>query len=410
MQKSKILITCPKGIPPFLKQELLALNVPVLSEAVAGVETEGTLDDTQRLNLGLRTGHRVLFVLKEFPANDADSLYRELSRIAWEDLIMPDGYLCVTSSVETPSIRDTRFASLKCKDAIVDRIKEKRGTRPDSGPERDRSVVHLYWKEDHCIIYLDTSGESLSRRGYRKIPLAAPMQETLAAAVVLATGWQGTGNFINPMCGSGTLAIEAALIALDRAPGLLRSNFGFMHITGYNEPLWREQREEARKRSKKGLPGRIIATDIDPGAIEAAKKNAATAGVENLIEFGVCDYAATTVPDGGGVVVMNPEYGERMGEAAQLEPVYKGIGDLLKQKCGGYTGYVFTGSPALAKKISLKPKRSIPFWNSGIECRLLEFDLYAGSRKPTRGQGDKVTRGEGNGQGDSKTDNGTKGK
>ena len=394
MQKNKILITCPKGIPPFLKQELLALNFPILSEAVAGVETEGTLDDTQRLNLHLRTGHRVLFVLKEFSANDADSLYRELVRIPWEEHIAADGYLCVTSSVETPSIRDTRFASLKCKDAIVDRIKEKRGARPDSGPERDRSVVHLYWKEDRCIIYLDTSGESLSRRGYRKIPLAAPMQETLAAAVVLATGWQGTGNFINPMCGSGTLAIEAALVALDRAPGLLRSNFGFMHITGYNEPLWRELREEARKRSKKDLPGRIIATDIDPSAIEAAKKNAVTAGVEHLIDFGVCDYAATTIPEDGGIVVMNPEYGERMGEAAQLEPVYKGIGDFLKQKCGRYTGYVFTGSPSLAKKVSLKPKRSIPFFNSGIECRLLEYELYEGSRKPTRGQGDKGTRGK----------------
>ncbi len=381
MQKNKILITCPKGIPPFLKQELLALNFPVLSEAVAGVETEGTLDDTQRLNLGLRTAHRVLFVLKEFLANDADSLYRELARIPWEEHIAADGYLCVTSSVETPSIRDTRFASLKCKDAIVDRIKDKRGARPDSGPLRDSSVVHLYWKEDRCIIYLDTSGESLSRRGYRKIPLAAPMQETLAAAVVLATGWQGKGNFINPMCGSGTLAIEAALAGLDRAPGLLRSNFGFMHITGYNEPLWRELREEARKRSKKDLPGRIIATDFDPGAVEAAKKNAATAGVEQLIEFGVCDYAETTIPGDGGIVVMNPEYGERMGEAAQLEPIYKGIGDFLKQKCGGYTGYVFTGSPALAKKVSLKPKRSIPFFNSGIECRLLEYELYAGSRK-----------------------------
>jgi len=381
MQKSKILITCPKGIPPFLKQELLSLNFPVLSEAVAAVETEGTLDDTERLNLHLRTAHRVLFVLKEFSANDADGLYRELARIPWEEHIAADGYLCVTSSVETPSIRDTRFASLKCKDAIVDRIKDKRGTRPDSGPERDRSVVHLYWKEDRCVIYLDTSGESLSRRGYRKIPLAAPMQETLAAAVVLATGWQGQGNFINPMCGSGTLAIEAALIALDRAPGLLRSNFGFMHITGYNEPLWRELREEARKRPKKELPGRIIATDIDPDAVEAAKKNAITAGVEHLIEFGVCDFSETTIPGDGGIIVMNPEYGERMGEVAQLEPVYKGIGDFLKQKCGGCTGYVFTGSPALAKKVSLKPKRSIPFFNSGIECRLLEYELYAGTRK-----------------------------
>ena len=393
MQKSKILITCARGIPPFLKDELLALGFPVLSEAVAGVETEGTLDDAQKLNLFLRTAHRVLLVLKEFEANDADALYRELSRISWEELIPADGYVCVTSSVETPAIRDTRFANLRCKDAVVDRIKEKRGTRPDSGPERGRSVVHLYWKDSRCTVYLDTSGESLSRRGYRKIPLAAPMQETLAAAVVLATGWQGKGSFVNPMCGSGTLAIEAALIALGRAPGSLRGNFGFMHVPGYNEALWQELREDARKRSKKELSGRIIATDIDPDAIEAAKKNAATAGVEHRVEFAVCDFSETPVPEGGGVVIMNPEYGERMGEAAQLETVYKGIGDFLKQKCGGYTGYVFTGSPTLAKRVSLKPKRSIPFWNSGIECRLLEYELYEGSRKNldkgTGRQGDK---------------------
>jgi len=381
MQKGKILITCAKGIPPFLKQELLLLHFSILSEAVAGVETEGTLDDTQKLNLFLRTAHRVLYVLKEFTANDADALYRELLAIAWEDIIAADGYICITSSVETPSIRDQRFANLRSKDAIVDRIKDKRNSRPDSGPERDRTVVHLYWKDSRCVVYLDTSGESLSRRGYRKIPLAAPMQETLAAAVVLATGWQGSGSFINPMCGSGTLAIEAALIALDRAPGLLRGNFGFMHLLGFNAALWRDLREVTRKQSKKVLEGRIIATDINPDAVEAAKKNAVTAGVEQVIDFKVCDFAATEVPAGGGVVIMNPEYGERMGEITELETVYKGIGDFLKQKCGGYTGYVFTGSPVLAKKVSLKPKRSIPFWNSGIECRLLEFDLYAGSKK-----------------------------
>ncbi|NTW59792.1 MAG: class I SAM-dependent RNA methyltransferase [Nitrospirae bacterium] len=381
MQKHKILITCAKGIPTFLKSELLAFGFPVLSEAVAGVETEGNLDDTQKLNLFLRTAHRVLLVLKEFEANDADALYRELSRIAWEELIPADGYVCVTSSVETPAIRDTRFASLRCKDAIVDRIKEKRGTRPDSGPERGRSVVHLYWKENRCTVYLDTSGESLSRRGYRKIPLAAPMQETLAAAVVLATGWQGERSFVNPLCGSGTLAIEAALIGLDRAPGLLRGNFGFMHVPGYNEALWQELREAARKRSKKEFIGRIIATDIDPAAIEGAKKNAATAGVEHLIEFAACDFSETPVPEGGGVVVMNPEYGERMGDAAKLESVYRGIGDFLKQKCQGYRGYVFTGNAVLGKKVGLKPKRSLPFWNSGIECRLLEYELYDGSRK-----------------------------
>src|SRR5208283_2330441 len=185
-------------------------------------------------NLLLRTAHRVLFLIREFAAPDADALYLAVSEIAWEEYIAPDGYVCVTSSVDNPTIRDSRFANVKCKDAIVDRIKEKCGQRPDSGPDQDRAVVNLYWKGDRCSLYIDTSGEPLSRRGYRKIPLTAPMQETLAAAVIQATGWtpvpvpgkNSSGHFINPMCGSGTIAIEAALIGLNRAAGLLRDNFG----------------------------------------------------------------------------------------------------------------------------------------------------------------------------------------
>lgn len=382
MKKNRILITCSKGIPPILAQELTSLGYPILSAGSAGVETEGDLQEAMRLNLLLRTGQRVLLEVSEFRAEVPDELYRRVKAIPWEKFIPADGYFCVTSSVRTEAIRDQRFASLKCKDAIVDRIKEKAGRRPDSGAERDRIVAHLYWTDGHAAIYLDTSGEPLSRRGYRKIPMAAPMQETLAAAVVLAAGWSGVGSFVNPMAGSGTLAIEAALIGLNRPPGLLRSNFGFMHLQGYDEAGWKKLRDEARQRVRKELQGRIIATDIDPAAIEAAKKNAATAGVDHLIEFSVADFRQTAVPAGGGVVVLNPEYGERLGDAQKLEPVYAAIGDFLKQQCQGYRGYVFTGNPDLAKKIGLKTKRKIPFWNSGIECRLLEYELYAGSKRP----------------------------
>lgn len=382
MHKSEILITCAKGIPPFLKQEVLSLDYPVLSENIAGVSTEGTLEDALRLNLLVRTGHRVLYRLAQFTANTADELYRGVSAISWESVIPDDGHICITSSVENASIRDTRFATLRSKDAIVDRIRERTGKRPDSGSARDRSVVHVYWKDERCVVYLDTSGESLSRRGYRKIPLVAPMQETLAAAVVSATDWNGAGAFINPMCGSGTIAIEAALVALHRAPGMLRANFGFMHIKGFKESLWSELREKAKKEEKAVFPGRIIATDVNPEAVAAARKNAAIAGVEEYIEFKACPFEDTPLPDGGGVVVMNPEYGERMGEAAKLETTYKRIGDYLKQKCKGYTGYVFTGNAVLAKKVSLKPKRAWQFFNSGIACRLLEYELYEGSRRP----------------------------
>jgi 23S rRNA G2445 N2-methylase RlmL len=380
-RKSKIVITCAKGVPPFLKQEIISLGFPVLSEGKAEVETEGTMEDTQKLNLLIRTGQRILFLLESFNAKTPDELYKRMSRISWEDYIPEDSYFSVTSSVHNPTIKDSRFANVKCKDAVVDRIKDKRGRRPDTGPQRDRIVIHLYWKSNFCQIFLDTSGEPLSRRGYRMIPLKAPMQETLAAAVVLATGWTGNGNFINPMCGSGTLAIETALIALDRASGLLRSNYGFMHLKGFDESSWKTLRRKTRAAAKDKLNGRIIATDISQQAIEAAKKNAMTAGVERFIEFGVCDFSETPVPDGGGVVILNPEYGERLGEMEELKKTYREIGDFLKKKCNGYTGYVFTGNLDLAKKVGLRTKRRVPFFNGPIECRLLEYELYEGSKR-----------------------------
>jgi len=384
MQKSRIIITCAKGLPPFLREEVSSLGLPVISESIAGVETEGTMDDAMRLNLFIRTGHRVLFFLEEFNAQNPDELYAKLSRIAWEDYISADGYLCVTSAVDNPTIQDSRYANLRCKDAIVDRIKKKSGRRPDSGPDRNRTVIDLYWKGDLCRVYLDTSGEPLSRRGYRKIPLKAPMQETLAAAVVLAAGWNRHGSLINPMCGSGTLAIEASWIALNRPPGLLRSNYGFMHLKGFNESSWKGLLQKARAQGEKTFPGRIMATDRSPEAIEATKQNAANAGVGHLIEFEVCDFAETRIPDGGGVVILNPEYGERLGNLSELSETYKRIGDFFKKKCVGYRGYIFTGNLDLAKKVGLKAKRRIPFFNSNIECRLLEYDLYAGSKEAER--------------------------
>jgi putative N6-adenine-specific DNA methylase len=381
MDKTPILITCPKGIPHYLKQELLSLGFPVLSETASSVETEGSFDDTLALNLFIRTGHRVLFLIKEFKAHSPDELYEHVSKIEWEDYFDQDSYLCITSSVDHPTITDSRFANLKCKDAIVDRFNRKSGQRPDSGPQKDGVVVHLYWRRKQCRLFFDTSGEPLSKRGYRKIPLEAPMQETLAAAVILATGWKGSGNFVNPMCGSGTLAIEAAMIGLRRAPGLLRTNYGFMRLKAFNQTLWEKLRKEARNKAKKSVDGKIIATDVNPKAIEAARKNAMTAGVDQFIEFGACDFSETLVPEGEGVVILNPPYGERMGEIKELEETYRGIGDFFKKKCQGYIGYIFTGNFPLAKKVGLRTKRRLPFYNSEIECRLLEYELYEGSKK-----------------------------
>ncbi|MDP2924382.1 MAG: class I SAM-dependent RNA methyltransferase [Candidatus Omnitrophota bacterium] len=381
MDKHTILISTPPQLLPYLKTELTSLGFNNLSSNAAGVTLTATTQDIMYLNLHLRCAHHVYSLVKEFKCRGPDELYKEIYEITWEDFIAEDGYVSVFSNTKTPSIKDSRFANLKCKDAVVDRLMKIKGRRPDSGPDRDKTVIYLYWKDDYCYVYLDTSGETLARRNYRKIPYKAPMQETLAAAVIMATGYAGNTPFINPMCGSGTLAIEATLIALNRAPGLTRDNFGFMHIKGFDKTKWENLRKDALSKSKKSLKLPVIVTDIDNNAIEAAKKNANAAGLGQFIEFKVCDFTDTPMPKEKGIVVINPEYGERLGVASQLQETYKKIGDFFKQKCIGYTAYIFTGNLSLAKKVGLRASQRLQFFNAAIECRLLRYEIYEGTRK-----------------------------
>jgi putative N6-adenine-specific DNA methylase len=383
--RARILITCPKRVSGILRAELERLDFPILQENITGVTTEGTMQDAMRLNLLVRTGHRVLYQLHKFYVRSPDDLHKSLSKLPWEDIIPDDGYVSVISSVDTESINNNQFANVKCKDAIVDRIRNKNGQRPDSGPDTDKAVVFLYWKDVECYVYLDTSGEPLSMRGYRKMPFKAPMRETLAASVLLASQWDANSPFVNPMCGSGTLAIEAALIALGKPAASSRMNFGFMHLVGYDDRVWESVRAASIKPLPDALPFPIIATDNSEEAIQAARENARVAGVEQYITFDVCDFAETDVPeladDIKGVVMLNPEYGLRMGEADELESTYKRIGDFFKQHCQGYVGYIFTGNLEAAKRIGLKAKRRIEFYNADIDCRLLEYELYRGTRR-----------------------------
>ena len=380
-KKETLVITCARGAADYLLRELEQLGYTAQSAADTRIDITASLYDAMRLNLMLRTGVNVLCLLRQFSCKDPDELYREVTSFPWEDYIAPSEYISVVSRVNNPTINNSVFASQKVKDAIVDRVSGKRGSRPNAGPDRDNVVINFYWNDDRCWIYLNTSGKKLSDRGYRKIPHTAPMQETLAAALLGAAGYDGSQTLVNPMCGSGTLAIEAALIALKRAPGLLRSNFGLKHVMGFDPEAWSALRKEVRAGSKKEPPFRIIATDADKKAIEAAKKNAQTAGVDQVIEFHVCDFNDTPIPEEKGIVILNPEYGYRLGEQRELEGVYKGIGDFFKNRCAGFTGYVFTGNMALAKKVGLRASRRLIFFNANIECRLLEYHMYAGSRQ-----------------------------
>ncbi|NLT13138.1 MAG: class I SAM-dependent RNA methyltransferase [Clostridiales bacterium] len=380
-KKAPVLITCGRGLVPFLKAEVEAAGFSVDSEHDTGLTLTGTLTDTMRLNLKLRTAFNVLYQLDHFDCTDTEHLYRLIGRFPWENVVPPDGYLSVVSQASTQAIDNTMFLNQKVKDAIVDRLRKVNGKRPDAGPDRDRTVINVYWNRDKVWVYANTSGEKLSDRSYRKLPYKAPLQESLAAAILLAAGYSGEQPLVNPMCGSGTLAIEAALIATGRAPGLLRSNFGIKHLVGFDSDMWDELRKQIRKEGGKDLKFPIIATDIDKQAIAAARKNAQTAGVDQLIEFSVCDFADTPLPSNPGLIVMNPEYGMRLGEIRELEGTYKRIGDFFKQKAAGWRGCLFTGNLELAKRIGLRTSRRIPMFNADIECRLLCYEMYEGTRK-----------------------------
>lgn len=369
-------ISCPKALNDVLQKEVEALGFSPIRVRDTGLDIAATLNDCIKLNFHLRTAHRVHYLLGEKVCDTPDKLHTWLKSLPWEEWIHTDGYVTVTSRVDHPRISNTQFANMRVKDAIVDRMRFKTGQRPDSGPGLDKSVVFLYWSNRIARIYVDTSGESLSRRGYRTETSEAPMQESLASGIVQSTIWEPGMHFINPMCGSGTIAIEAAMIALNRAPASLRNNFGFMHIPGFDEGIYRAIRNDARRSAAKEYSSKIIASDSNPAAIRSAQKNAQTAGVDHIIEFEVCDVADTPLPDGNGVVVMNPPYGERLGSEEDLIPLYKSLGDFMKQKCSGKTGYIFTGNLNLAKKIGLRSGRRIEFYNSTIECRLLEFEIY----------------------------------
>ncbi|RKE49414.1 putative N6-adenine-specific DNA methylase [Sphingobacterium detergens] len=381
---NKVIITCNKRLSPYLQQEVKELGFDIVRAFPTGVELKVSVNDTIKLNLNLRTASQILYSLKEFSANNPTELYEELSTIAWEELIQFDGYFSVSSNVDNETISTPLFANVKVKDAIVDRIKDKKGMRPNSGPENNKAVVHLYWKDDRAEIFIDTSGETLAKHGYRKIPGKAPMLEALAASTIIASKWDGESAFVNPMCGSGTLAIEAALIATNRKPGLLRMNYSFMHFIGYDETVFFQERRLLKDQINKKAAPQIIATDISEEAINVSKMNARTAGVEQLISFEVCDFAETHVPKEGGVILFNPEYGERLGTHTKLEITYKRMGDFMKQECKGYRGYIFTGNPDLAKKIGLRASRRIEFYNGKLDCRLLEYELYEGTREKTK--------------------------
>jgi putative N6-adenine-specific DNA methylase len=389
-----IIVSCAKELSRWVEIELLDMGYKIVEVTENTVVVRGDMRDVMKLNLHLRCAHRVLVPLLRADCRNIRDLYQLAYSIDWENLLEADGYFSVSSIVHNYTIRDTRLPSLYTKDAIADRMRDKCQRRPDSGGANIGAAVFVYWEKNQVIIYLDTSGEPLSKRGYRKIPGSAPMQETLAAACLMGMGWKGDEPFLSPMCGSGTPAIEAAMIALNRAPGSLKGHFAFQSIKGYNriipgesapivaprqracaspEQIWKEMVLEAKAKEKKdGIP-KIIATDISPEAVENAHSNAIAAGVAQYIEFKACDFADTPIPEDKGAIFFNPEYGIRLGTFEELAPIYERIGKFLSEKLNGWTGALITGNPDLARLVDLYYKTRIPFFNGPIDCRLFIY-------------------------------------
>lgn len=377
MAEETYFATTARGVEEILAAELRRLGCPEPVVERGGVSFRGDRTFCYRANLWLRTASRVLLPVGEFPCATEQDLYGGVRELDWNSWLTPDMTLAVEASLRDSNLTHSGYVALKTKDAVVDAIRERRGRRP-SVDTRDpdlRIQVRLF--RNRCTVSLDTSGEPLDRRGYRLDRGEAPLRETLAAALVELTGWDGSVPLVDPLCGSGTIVIEAALRGLGRAPGLLRQRFGFQRWPDFDAERWRQVvAEAAAERAGKSMVT-VCGRDRSSEAVATARRNGQRAGVDFCVNLAVADILSLEPPVAGpGVLLCNPPYGQRLGEVEALKGFYRQLGDALKQHWKGYTAYLFTGSQELAKEVGLRPSRRIVLFNGPIECRLLRYELY----------------------------------
>jgi 23S rRNA (guanine2445-N2)-methyltransferase / 23S rRNA (guanine2069-N7)-methyltransferase len=375
--------TAPKGIEPLLAEELQQLGATAVHISRGGVAFQGTLVSAYRACLWSRTANRILLPLAGFPAADPEALYQGVYTIPWEEHLAPDGTLAVDFNATSSQITHTQFGAQKVKDAIVDRLREHYGRRPSVERQRPDVRLNCYLHNDQATVYLDLSGDSLHKRGYREETVIAPLKENLAAALLLKANWPAIaaagGPLLDPLCGSGTLPIEAALLAADSAPGLFRQYWGFLGWRQHAPALWTALLAEARQRREQGLSKvpLIMGYDHDPCAIRGALANAGRAGVQSRVHLECRELSQAEPPRSAtsGLVIVNPPYGERLGAAQELESLYAQLGDWLKAHCQGWQAAVFTGNPELGKRMGLRARKVNAFYNGALPCKLLSFSV-----------------------------------
>jgi len=365
----------PRGTEEIAAAELQALGIDSAVVLRGGVSFVADRAGLYRSNLWLRTASRVLVNLSTFPCSSPAELYSGVHEIAWHEIIKPTMTLAVDCTLRDSALTHSGFVALKTKDAIVDRIREECSSRPSVDTASPDVRINIHLAKNVCTVSLDSSADSLDRRGYRLERNEAPLRETLASAVIALTGWDGTIPLSDPMCGSGTIPIEAGLMAARIAPGLHRS-FGFERWLDFDSVLWDRIMKEAKDGIRTLPLGLITGYDQDGRALPIARRNAEAAGFKGEIHFFNTALSEFTPEGDKGVVIINPPYGKRLGDEEELKELYCQIGDIMKKRCRGWTGYVLTGNLELAKYIGLKASRRFVLFNGPIECRLLKYELY----------------------------------
>ncbi|WP_017323905.1 class I SAM-dependent RNA methyltransferase [Synechococcus sp. PCC 7336] len=373
---SEFFATVARGLESLAARELSQLGAAKIESDFCGVRFEGDRRLLYRVNLWARLPFRILQVIDRFACPDADRLYAGIQSVDWSAYLTPACTLAVDATGRSRALNHSHYTALQVKNAIVDRQRQQFGDRSSVDVDRPdvRINVHIY--RDRCTLSLDSSGTSLHRRGYRPAIGKAPLKETLAAALLDLSNWTPELPFLDPLCGSGTLPLEAAIEGLNIAPGSFRDRFGFQSWPDFDRPLWKALCAEAAASRLPGLKAPIAGSDRDRDVLDRARANARASQLDRYIHFACTDLANLDPPADCGVIVCNPPYGERIGDRRQLGEFYKLLGNVLKQRFKGWTAHILSGNKDLAQSIGLKSSRRTPISNGAIACQLLEYELY----------------------------------
>ena len=372
--------TCPRGLEAVLAGELAALGANAAKAVDGGVAFAGGFALCHAANLESRVASRVLWQVGHAPYRGEHDIREAAAAVPWPRHFDVRRSIRVDTAAIRSPVKSLDFVTLSVKDAVCDAFRTLRGSRPDVDTQAPDVRIHVVLTSDSATFYLDTSGEPLFRRGWRAARGEAPLRENLAAGIVKLTGWAAPRPLFDPMCGAGTFLVEAAMMALDIAPGLGRS-FGFEKLEGFDAAQWRATRDRAsaRRQAVRTLP--IEGSDKSGTVLGLARENLAAAGLAGTVKLKQMSMLDASPPAAAGILVMNPPYGERTGNDEELAAFYPRLGDILKQRFAGWTAYIFTADLRLPKLIRLAASRRIPLYNGALECRLFKYELVAGSRR-----------------------------